>query len=155
MACFCRVIRSQQTYVFPIHLSEEIVPAAVFYATITPVIVWFFVKKSIIDPMLTERKNIEIEKTKRTNEQRMTLKRQEANAAVDLMQHTYQRIVKEETDSQGLVITKATYGQVMENDENKFVDDASIDVTIPLQCLVKDGSLHLYNSSKVIARCYV
>lgn len=142
-----KVIRSQQTYVFPIHLSEEIVPAAVFYATVTPVIVWFFVKKSIIEPLQSERKNIEIEKTKRNNEQRMTVRRQEANAATELMQHTYQRIVSEETERSGLVISKAIYGQLEENG-NDFVKSASIDVTIPVQCLVKDGVLILYNSSK-------
>lgn len=124
-------------------------PAAVFYATVTPVIVWFFVKKSIIEPMQSERKNIEIEKTKRNNEQRMNLRRQEANAAVELMQHTYQRIVEEETERNGLIINKAVYGQLEENGNDDFVASASIDVTIPVQCLVKDGVLNLYNSSKV------
>ncbi|XP_013110344.2 dnaJ homolog subfamily C member 11 [Stomoxys calcitrans] len=143
-----KVIRSQQSYVFPIHLSEEIVPAAVFYATVTPVIVWFFVKKSIIDPMLAERKNIEIEKTKRTNEQRMAQKRLEAKAAVELMQHTYERIVEEEKERQGLVIVKATYGQTQESNQNEFVPEASIDVTIPVQCLVKDGTLEMFNTPK-------
>lgn len=142
-----KVIRSQQTYIFPIHLSEEIVPAAVFYATVTPVIVWFLVKKSIIEPMQLERKNIEIEKTKRNNEQRMTIRRQEAAAAVELMEHTYQRLVTEETQRNGLVITKAVYGQLEENG-NDFIAAASIDVTIPVQCLVKDGILILYNSAK-------
>ncbi|XP_075166625.1 dnaJ homolog subfamily C member 11 [Haematobia irritans] len=143
-----KVVRSQQSYVFPIHLSEEIVPAAVFYATVTPVIVWFFVKKSIIDPMLAERKNIEIEKTKRTNEQRMQAKRQEAKAAVDLMQHTYERIVEEERENRGLVIVKATYGQTKEDNQNEFIPEASIDVTIPVQCLVKDSTLEMFNTSK-------
>ncbi|XP_037828288.1 dnaJ homolog subfamily C member 11 [Lucilia sericata] len=142
-----KVTRSQQTYIFPIHLSEEIVPAAVFYATVTPVIVWFFVKKSIIEPMQADRKNIEIEKTKRNNEQRMTMRRQEANAAVELMQHTYQRIVEEETERKGLIINKAIYGQLEENG-NEFIASASIDVTIPVQCLVREGVLILYNSSK-------
>lgn len=123
-------------------------PAAVFYATVTPVIVWFFVKKSIIEPLQSERKNIEIEKTKRNNEQRMTVRRQEANAATELMQHTYQRIVSEETERNGLVVTKAIYGQLEENGSD-FVTSASIEVTIPVQCLVKDGVLILYNSSKV------
>lgn len=98
--------------------------------------------------MQTERKNIEIEKTKRSNEQKMTMKRQEAEAALELMQHTYQRIVEEETERKGLIITKATYGQLEENG-NDFIPSASIDVTIPIQCLVKDGILTLYNTSKV------
>lgn len=105
--------------------------------------------------MLTERKNIEIEKTKRTNEQRMAQKRQEASAAVDLMQHTYERIVQEETERHGLVITKAIYGKVKEDDKIEFVSESFIDVTIPLQCLVKDGTLDLFNSSKVNVNYYI
>lgn len=103
--------------------------------------------------MQAERKNIEIEKTKRTNEQRMNQKRQEAMAALDLMQHTYERIVQEETERQGLIIVKATYGQTEEDNQNEFIKEASIDVTIPVQCLVKDGVLELYNSSKVGCVC--
>uniref|UniRef100_A0A1B0GC22 J domain-containing protein n=1 Tax=Glossina morsitans morsitans TaxID=37546 RepID=A0A1B0GC22_GLOMM len=141
-----KIVRSQQTYVFPIHLSEDIVPAAVFYATVTPVIVWFIVKKSIIDPMLTERKNIENEKIKRNNEQRMNLRRQEAAAAIELMTHTYERIVNEEIERGGIIIAHATYGCLEKN--GNFRADACIDVKIPLQCLVKDGSLILYNASK-------
>lgn len=98
--------------------------------------------------MQSERKNIEIEKTKRNNEQRMMIRRQEADAAVELMQHTYQRIVEEETERNGLIITKAVYGQ-LEDNGNEFIPSASIDVTLPVQCLVKDGVLILYNTSKV------
>ncbi|XP_067633853.1 dnaJ homolog subfamily C member 11 [Eurosta solidaginis] len=142
-----KIVRSNQSYIFPIHLSEEIVPAAVFYATVTPLLVWFFVKKSILDPMRLEQKSAEIEKTKRNNEQRLARQREEARAAIDLMQHTYERIVREEESRGGLIITSAIYGQ-MEDNSNNFRDNASIDVTIPLQCLVKDGTLILYRASK-------
>ncbi|XP_053961871.1 dnaJ homolog subfamily C member 11 [Anastrepha ludens] len=142
-----KIVRSNQSYIFPIHLSEEIVPAAVFYATVTPILAWFFIKKSILDPMRLERKNSEIEKKKRSNEQRLTRQRQEAYAAVELMQRTYERIVSEESSRGGLIITRATYGQ-FEDDNSNFLESASLDVTIPLQCLVKDSTLILYQSSK-------
>ncbi|XP_017466447.1 PREDICTED: dnaJ homolog subfamily C member 11 [Rhagoletis zephyria] len=142
-----KIVRSNQSYIFPIHLSEEIVPAAVFYATVTPILVWFLFKKSILDPMRLEEKNADIEKTKRCNEQRLNRQRQEAHAAVELMQHTYERIVSEEGRRGGLVITRATYGQ-FEEGNNNFHESASIDVTIPLQCLVTDATLVLYRSSK-------
>ncbi|XP_054739909.1 dnaJ homolog subfamily C member 11 [Anastrepha obliqua] len=142
-----KIVRSNQSYIFPIHLSEEIVPAAVFYATVTPILAWFFIKKSILDPMRLERKNSEIEKKKRSNEQRLTRQRQEAYAAVELMQRTYERIVSEESSRGGLIITRATYGQ-FEDDNSNFLENASLDVTIPLQCLVKDSTLILYQSSK-------
>ncbi|XP_011202120.2 dnaJ homolog subfamily C member 11 [Bactrocera dorsalis] len=142
-----KIVRSNQSYIFPIHLSEEIVPAAVFYATVTPVLMWFFIKKSILDPMRLDQKNADIEKAKRSNEQRLTRQRQEARSAIELMQHTYERIVSEESSRGGLIITSATYGQPEESSSN-FQNNASVDVTIPLQCLVKDGTLILYQSSK-------
>ncbi|XP_011190856.1 dnaJ homolog subfamily C member 11 [Zeugodacus cucurbitae] len=142
-----KIVRSNQSYIFPIHLSEEIVPAAVFYATVTPVLMWFFVKKSILDPMRLEQKNADIEKAKRSNEQRLARQRQEARSAIELMQHTYERIVSEESSRGGLIITSATYGQLEESSSN-FQSNASVDVKIPLQCLVKDGTLMLYQSSK-------
>lgn len=129
-------------------MSEEIVPAAVFYATITPVCVWFLIKKSIIEPMNEERKNIELQKTKRNNEHRMALKKEEARAAIELMEHTYERIVAEETSKGGIVIQKAIYGK-FNMEDNNFEADQFIDVTIPLQCLIKDKNLMLYKASKV------
>ncbi|XP_055837897.1 dnaJ homolog subfamily C member 11 [Episyrphus balteatus] len=139
-----KLIRSNQTYVFPIHLSDEIVPAAIFYATIAPVIGWFLIKKTLIDPMNQERKSIEIKKTRKNNEQRLALKKEEARAAVELMMHTYERIVLEENDRQGLIILKAVYGAFEQDDEN----ESKIDVTIPTQCLVNTSTLILYNSTK-------
>ncbi|XP_030379335.1 dnaJ homolog subfamily C member 11 [Scaptodrosophila lebanonensis] len=143
-----KIIRSNQSYVFPIHLSEEIVPAAVFYASVTPVIAWFFVKKAIMDPMEAERKSIEVERTKRQNEQRLAAKKLEASAAIHLMQRTYQRIMNEELERRGLIITRAIYGCVNAGSSTQFNPDESYDVTVPLQCLVKDSKLQLYESSK-------
>jgi len=134
--------------VFPIHLSDEIVPAAVFYASVTPVIAWFFIKKTVMDPMEAERKSIEVERTKRQNEQRLSAKRQEASAAVHLMQATYNRIMTEELARTGLVVTRAVYGCTAEG-STQFRPDQSLDVTVPIQCMVKDGTLHLHDSSKV------
>ncbi|XP_034477415.1 dnaJ homolog subfamily C member 11 [Drosophila innubila] len=142
-----KIIRSNQSYVFPIHLSDEIVPAAVFYASVTPIIAWFFVKKAIMDPMEADRKNIEVERSKRQNEQRLVAKKLEAMAAIHLMQSTYNRILNEEQGRQGLVIKRAIYGCTSEDDA-QFKPEASHDVTIPIQCLVRDSVLQLYDSSK-------
>lgn len=140
-----KLIRSTQTYVFPIHLSDEIVPAAIFYASVVPFIAWFAIKKSLIDPMNQERKNIEIQKTRKNNEQRLALKKEEARAATELMIHTYERIVLEENEREGLIILKAVYGAIESNDNET---NSKIDVTIPTQCLVNSGSLTFYNSTK-------
>lgn len=65
-----KIIRSTQSYIFPIHLSEDIVPAAVFYATVVPLVSWFVIKRVIIEPMNAEQRQRNIEKTKETNRKR-------------------------------------------------------------------------------------
>lgn len=142
-----KIIRSNQSYVFPIHLSDEIVPAAVFYASVTPIIAWFVVKKAIMDPMEADRKSIEVERSKRQNEQRLVAKKIEAMAAIHLMQSTYNRILNDEQAQKGLVIKRAIYGCISE-DSTEFKPEASHDVTVPIQCLVRDSILQLYESSK-------
>lgn len=66
----CRLVRSSQSYIFPIHLSEEIIPAAVFYATITPLVAWFIIKKTIIEPINAAQRQKNIDKVKEANKKR-------------------------------------------------------------------------------------
>lgn len=65
-----KLMRASQTFIFPIHLSEEIVPAAVFYATVTPVLVWFILKKTLVEPMNAEHRQRKIDKIKEQNKKR-------------------------------------------------------------------------------------
>uniref|UniRef100_A0A182JRE3 J domain-containing protein n=1 Tax=Anopheles christyi TaxID=43041 RepID=A0A182JRE3_9DIPT len=157
---FCRVVRSTQTYLFPIHLSEEIIPAAVFYATVTPLVTYFVLKKMLFDPMNEATKQKNIERVKETNSVRMAEKRKEAESAISLMGALFERIRKNELNSQGLIIVSALYGKFAASDAgNVTLEEADdmgflhqnplvIDVRIPLQCLVKDSQLTLYSSSK-------
>ncbi|XP_049299929.1 dnaJ homolog subfamily C member 11 [Anopheles funestus] len=153
-----KVIRSTQTYLFPIHLSEEIIPAAIFYATVTPLLTYFVLKKMLFDPMNEATKQKNIEKVKETNSARMAEKRREAESAIALMGALFERIRKDELKSEGLIIVSALYGKFSDN-ENVSLEEADdmgfvqqnpfvIDVRIPLQCLVKDSQLMLYSSSK-------
>ncbi|XP_055596090.1 dnaJ homolog subfamily C member 11 [Uranotaenia lowii] len=154
-----KIIRSTQSYLFPIHLSEEIIPAAVFYATVTPLLTYFVIKKTIIDPMNEAAKQRNIEKVKETNKSRMQEKRREAESAIALMGALYERKRNEEHRRNGLVITGAWYGKfdqstrqvlVEQSDEMGFIQQNPhvIDVKIPLQCLVSDSRLRLYGSTK-------
>ncbi|XP_055630743.1 dnaJ homolog subfamily C member 11 [Toxorhynchites rutilus septentrionalis] len=153
-----KIIRSSQTFLFPIHLSEEIIPAAIFYATITPLLTYFVLKKTIIDPMNEASKQRNIEKVKETNRTRMAEKRREAESAIALMGAMYERVRNEEQKRKGLIIVTALYGKFTENekvsieqrDEMGFIQHKQnvIDVKIPLQCLVKDSRLTLYGSTK-------
>jgi len=49
------VYRGRQTFIVPILLSSEIMPSAIFYGTVTPVIAYYVVKKLIIDPYKREK----------------------------------------------------------------------------------------------------
>ncbi|KYN37704.1 DnaJ like protein subfamily C member 11 [Trachymyrmex septentrionalis] len=148
-----RLSRASQAYTFPIHLCDEILPAPVFYATVAPIITWTVIKKLIIDPIAKERTEREKEKQKEMNKSRMLEKQREAKAATELMKETVSRIRTEEESKKGLIITKALYGRFVYPQDRAAADesghrDEMIDVTIPLQCLVKDSKLILHKASK-------
>lgn len=50
-----RVERGTQTFIVPIHLSQEISPPAIFYGTVTPLVIYYVVKHLIIDPYLKNK----------------------------------------------------------------------------------------------------
>jgi DnaJ family protein C protein 11 len=66
----CRLSRANQTYTFPIHLSDELIPSPVFYATVTPIVIWAVVKKLIVDPIVHEQKERDKEKQRELNKTR-------------------------------------------------------------------------------------
>lgn len=105
-----RFIRSSQSYNFNIQLSEEIVPAAIFYATTLPIVSYFVLKKCILEPMDADKQRKVIEKKKEMNEERLHQKRKEADAAISLMAAQYERIVSEEETKGGLLIVHAFFG---------------------------------------------
>jgi len=101
-----------------------------------------------------ERTEREKEKQKEMNKSRMLEKQREAKAATELMKETVSRIRAEEESKKGLIITKALYGRFVYPQDRVVTDesghrDEMIDVTIPLQCLVKDSKLILHKASKV------
>lgn len=111
-----RFIRSTQSYNFNIQLSEEIIPAAIFYATTVPIVAYFVLKKCILEPMESEKHKQVIEKKKEMNEQRLQQKRKEAEAAVSLMLAQYERIYADEESKAGLLILHAFYGKFDDTD---------------------------------------
>ncbi|XP_065349572.1 dnaJ homolog subfamily C member 11 [Cloeon dipterum] len=168
-----RVVRASYTFSFPIRLSEEVVPAAVFYGTVLPVLGWLVVKGLIIDPYLAREKRAEKEKQRQANQTRIAQKRREAESSINLMQQTYARICSDEEKKNGLLIIIAVYGVASNIDsfsipagssssssgnvspvampasQNREIPEDCIDVTIPLQCLVQqDSKLYLVEGSK-------
>lgn len=81
----------------------------------------------------------------------MTEMRREATAAVNLMAAAFERVRSDEEARKGLIVVKALYGRLvtLSSPTERTVVDEVIDVTIPLQCLVKDSKLILHDASKV------
>ncbi|OXA50582.1 dnaJ homolog subfamily C member 11 [Folsomia candida] len=150
-----KILRSNQTYNFPIHLCDQILPAPIVYGTITPLILWVVVNKLFVEPYERERKSREKAKLKAQNRTRMMEKKTEADSAIQLMKLAFARIVADEEARRGLIITSAKYGRLISTLSTADIDssgaganDEIIDVTIPLQCLVKDSKLILHDNSK-------
>lgn len=105
--------RANQTYLFPIHLCDEILPSPIFYATVAPIIAYTIIKKLIVEPYRRECEEADKAKQREANKTRVIEKRREALAAVELMKATYDRIRLEEENRKGLVIVKATYAKLI------------------------------------------
>ncbi|XP_064598906.1 dnaJ homolog subfamily C member 11-like [Liolophura sinensis] len=136
--------RGSQTFLFPVQLAETVVPSAVFYGTIVPMAVYQVAKVLIINPFLQQQKEKELEKKREEHSDRLRQRQQEAEAAISLMKETVERSLEIEERKAGLIILKATYGKLTtdEDTEDRKGEDC-IDVTIPLQALVKDSKLLL------------
>ncbi|CAH1239826.1 DNAJC11 [Branchiostoma lanceolatum] len=140
--------RANQMYLFPIHLCHEIAPNAVFYGSLVPVLVYFAMKKLVMDPYLRRQKEEDLEKKKESSMKETLEKKREAESAVRLMQATVQRIVEAEEAKQGLVILSAWYGKLVASENGGAEPGKVIDVMVPLQCQVKDSKLILTETSK-------
>lgn len=53
---FPRLNRASQTYLFPIHLTDQLLPSAVFYATVGPLVIYLAVQKLVITPYMRSQK---------------------------------------------------------------------------------------------------
>lgn len=138
-----KMLRGQQTFFFPIYLSEDLNPSAILYGAMVPLISYFVVKKLIINPILKQQKQKELEKQKEEYAEKMAQKKSEAEKAVELMKETYERSIEIEEKKLGLVVIKALYGKLQNSDDGEVLDHHCIDVTIPIQALVKDSKLIL------------
>ncbi|KAH0502131.1 DnaJ-like protein subfamily C member 11 [Microtus ochrogaster] len=140
--------RASQTYFFPIHLTDQLLPSAVFYATVGPLVIYLAMHRLIIKPYLRAQKDKELEKQRESTASDVLQKKQEAEAAVRLMQESVRRIIEAEESRMGLIIVNAWYGKFVNDKSRKNERVKVIDVTVPLQCLVKDSKLILTEASK-------
>ena len=64
VTCKLKLSRASQTYLFPFHLSDEVMLQPVFYGTVVPLLGWLTVKKLLLEPLEKRRKQEEERKQK-------------------------------------------------------------------------------------------
>uniref|UniRef100_A0A3Q1GHD3 DnaJ homolog subfamily C member 11 n=1 Tax=Acanthochromis polyacanthus TaxID=80966 RepID=A0A3Q1GHD3_9TELE len=126
-----KLARASQTYLFPVHLTDQLLPSAVFYATVGPLLVYMAVHRLVIIPYTQAQKEQELELQRKSSATDIAKKKQEAESAVS-----------------SLIILNAWYGKFVSDTSQKQEKAKVIDVTVPLQCLVKDSKLILTEASK-------
>ncbi|CAN7938279.1 unnamed protein product, partial [Ixodes hexagonus] len=141
--------RATQTYMFPILLSEEPLPSAIFYGTITPLVGWYILQTFVIVPYTERQKRRLVRRVQ--NLLWYFVFHCAVGLQVALMHETYVRIKSAEEAHGGLIIVEALYGNFVDEDDSE-IPQASVrelvNVTVPLQCLVKDSSLTLPDCPK-------
>ena len=150
--CKLKLTRASQTYLLPVHLSDEVMLQPVFYGTVVPMVAWFTFKKLILDPLEESRKQEEKRKQKEALREKVLAARKEAEASLSLMEERYNRIKSEEETKDGLLIEKCLYGLLATPEGNLKSDlevsDEVIDITKPIQCNVENSRLILWEGSK-------
>ncbi|XP_062254247.1 dnaJ homolog subfamily C member 11 [Platichthys flesus] len=144
-----KLARASQTYLFPVHLTDQLLPSAVFYATVGPLLVYLAIHRLVIIPYTHAQKEQDLELHRKSSATDIAKKKQEAESAVLLMQESVRRVIEAEESKMGLIILNAWYGKFVSDTSQKQEKAKVIDVTLPLQCLVKDSKLILTEASKV------
>uniref|UniRef100_A0A7N6BN49 DnaJ homolog subfamily C member 11 n=1 Tax=Anabas testudineus TaxID=64144 RepID=A0A7N6BN49_ANATE len=138
-----KLARASQTYLFPIHLTDQLLPSAVFYATAGPLLVYMAIHRLVIIPYTQAQKEQSVHLSIS-----ISLCLSSRKFLVLLMQESVRRIIEAEESKMGLIILNAWYGKFVSDTSQKQEKAKVIDVTVPLQCLVKDSKLILTEASK-------
>ncbi|XP_060605966.1 dnaJ homolog subfamily C member 11-like, partial [Ruditapes philippinarum] len=133
--------RGSHTMLMPIKLSDEVIPSSILYGTIIPIVTYFAVKKLIVDPFLSGQKEKELVRKKQEQKEKIQQRKREAQALIELMKESVDRNIEVEERRNGLIIITAIYGKLSSSTDEDLQTEDCIDVTVPLQALVKDSNL--------------
>ncbi|CAF0778283.1 unnamed protein product [Adineta steineri] len=132
--------RGSQAFTIPFQLSQEILPSSIFYATVVPVLAYLVLDRLIIQPFTRLEQNRTQKKYQDEAREKQSERRREAMNAQEVLRSLVEQI-KDREGSQGLLILQAYYGHL-----TSTINESStkiIDVTIPLQTLVKNSTLKI------------
>ena len=147
-----RLIRAGTTFTTGVIVSKIPSLGAVFYATAVPLLLFGGFKVLAIAPLLRRQRQSEVAERRAEKAREMLEKKKEAEAAIELMTETVERVLATERVRQGLIIVEAWYGKLFDLDPASDGLNISkvIDVHVPLQCLVVDSKLILREENKAV-----
>ncbi|CAF4071783.1 unnamed protein product [Rotaria magnacalcarata] len=133
--------RGSQAFTFPLQISQDIVPSTIFYATVAPALAYLVLGRLIIRPFARSEQEKEQKKREDEAREKQAERRREAINAQEVLRSLVDQI-KDREGLEGLIILEARYGQLglTTTNENSI---KIIDVTVPLQVLVKDSTLKI------------
>ena len=145
-----RFTRAGMSFAVGIVVSRFASLAAVFYATAVPLLLFGGFKVLAIAPLLRHQRQKEVAEKRAERAREMLERKREAEAAVELMTETVDRVLTTERTRQGLIIVEAWYGKLFDLDPagDRSELPKVIDVHVPLQCLVVDSKLILREDNK-------
>ncbi|XP_010505092.1 PREDICTED: chaperone protein dnaJ 13-like [Camelina sativa] len=145
--------RGSQKLIVPILLSSHLAPVFATGAFIIPTSLYFLLKKFVVKPYLSKReKQKALENMEKTWGQ-VGAARAAAEKAQQLLQTVATRKRNRQVETDGLIVTKALYGDPKAIERRhegvEGVDSGVIDVTVPMNFLVSDsGQLKLHEGVK-------
>ncbi|KAI6656499.1 DnaJ-like subfamily C member 11 [Oopsacas minuta] len=145
--------RYDHTFILPIRFSDSITIQKGLYAHLLPLALYGFSYALFYSPFFNWTR-------KKLNEDELRVKEQQykketsRQAEVNLMTEAYDRSHAYESEREGLIIREAWFGLLRSRSgmAEQLISEGLpcvLDVTIPLQCLVKDSKLELTDTSKV------
>ena len=144
-----RLARAAMVFSLRIQVSHALSIPAIFYATAIPLALYGAIRVLAFAPLLRQQRIQEYENKKAEKAREMMERKHEAEAAIELMTETVERVISIEQSKHGLLILEAWYGKLFDTqEEDGLIQPKVVDVRIPLQCLVVDSKLILHESSK-------
>lgn len=150
--------RMGQDFSVPIILSKELTLQSIMAGTILPTVVGSLLKILWLTPRAMARRKRKLLREREANAEQISKARQEAKTDVELMRFAVARKRQMEEQRGGLIIVKGIFGRIPQppvrrrgakpEEEWPTVGDSTIDVTVPLQYLLEDSKLQLFNSAK-------
>jgi len=151
--------RLGQEFSVPIILSKELTYRSLCAGTVVPAVFGAMFKTLWLRPRKAARRRRKLERERQANAEQISKARREAQTDVELMRFAVNRKRQMEESRGGLIIIKAIFGNIPPLNRREAANadatddwptemETTVEVTVPLQYLLEDSKLQLFNSAK-------